>query len=161
VKRALVILLYSIVFWILLPAALFYPAILLDRRGFRLRPSRLRRLAGVVLSATSAVLLYVSVRDFRRGARKLPITAIPPWDRLVTSGVYSIWRHPLYLFFTSLLAGCALIVGSGGFLFVILPVFASLELLHARIEERWLARKHGKAYDQYKKTSSLIVPKLR
>jgi protein-S-isoprenylcysteine O-methyltransferase Ste14 len=105
-------------------------------------------------------MLFLSVRDFKRGAGKLPITAIPPYDRIVCKGVYAIWRHPVYLFYILLAAGIALITGSGGFLLVILPLFSVLCFIHAKIEEIWLIKKHGDAYRAYLKRTSLIFPKI-
>jgi protein-S-isoprenylcysteine O-methyltransferase Ste14 len=152
--------LYIFAFWILLPILLVKLSLPLDRKGMKKSFPWFIKAAGILISIISSFMLFLSVRDFKRGAGKLPITAIPPYDRIVCKGVYAIWRHPVYLFYILLAAGIALITGSGGFLLVILPLFSVLCFIHAKIEEIWLIKKHGDAYRAYLKRTSLIFPKI-
>ncbi len=153
--------LYIFVFWIILPILLVNLSRSLDRKGLKRSFPWFIKTGGTLISLISAFMLYLSIRDFFRGAGKLPITAIPPYDRIACKGVYAIWRHPIYFFYILLTAGIGLITGSGGFLLVILPLFSILCLIHAKIEEIWLMKKHGDAYRNYLKKTSLIFPKKR
>lgn len=130
----------------------------LDRNGFRLNLSTGIKNTGLIMSIVSALLECQAIIDFKKFSGKLPVTAIPPYNKLVRKGIYSIWRHPVYLFYTLMITGLALVSGSGGFLFVILPVFVIITYAHARIEENWLIKKHGKYYINYMKRTSLVFP---
>ncbi|NLL12572.1 MAG: isoprenylcysteine carboxylmethyltransferase family protein [Fibrobacter sp.] len=153
--------LYIFAFWILLPILLAKISLSLDRKGLKKSFPWFIKTGGTLISLISAFMLYLSIRDFSRGAGKLPITAIPPYDQIASKGVYSIWRHPVYLFYILLAAGIALIAGSGGFLLVVLPLFSILCFIHAKIEEIWLLKKHGDVYRAYLKRTSLVCPKIR
>ncbi|MFP4165357.1 MAG: methyltransferase family protein [Chitinispirillaceae bacterium] len=158
-RRLIITLVYVAFFWIMLPLALLWPSFFLDRRcRLKLKSSAVLTFSGALLSVTSAVMLALSILDFRKGARKLPITALPPYDRIVTQGVYSYWRHPVYLFYTLLFAGIGLVLRSGGLLFIILPLFSGLEMVHAYLEELYLVKKHGEAYRRYRKKAGVIIP---
>jgi protein-S-isoprenylcysteine O-methyltransferase Ste14 len=67
---------------------------------------------------------------------------------LVTTGIYSYSRNPIYLFFNLYFLGTFLINGSPFFL--IMTVLVALNL-HYQIlqEERFLASAHGAAYEAY------------
>ncbi|MFP4013726.1 MAG: methyltransferase family protein [Chitinispirillaceae bacterium] len=161
-RRFIITLIYIAFFWILLPFALLYPSLILDRRlGLKLGRSTVNTILGVILSSVSAVMLALSILDFRKGAQKLPITALPPYDKIVTQGVYSYWRHPVYLFYTLLFAGVGLMLRSGGLLFVVLPLFSILESVHAYIEELYLVNKHGEAYRRYKRETGVVIPRFK
>lgn len=152
---------YIFAFWILLPILLVKLSLLLDRKGLKRSFPFFIKTGGTLISLISALMLYLSIRDFSRGAGKLPISAIAPYDQMASKGVYAIWRHPVYLFYILLTAGIGFIAGSGGFLLVFLPLFSILCFIHAKIEEIWLLKKHGDAYRAYLKKTSLIFPKIR
>ncbi len=158
-RKFSITLLYVVFFWIVIPVVLFRSSRSLDIALMPLRTTRLMRTIGFLVSLGSAVLLVVSVFHFTRGAKKLPISALPPYNKVVTTGVYSLWRHPIYLFYTLVFVGLGIFLGSAGMLFVVLPIFITLETIHAWIEEVYLIKKHGKAYRQYQKATALIIPK--
>jgi protein-S-isoprenylcysteine O-methyltransferase Ste14 len=68
--------------------------------------------------------------------------------RLVTTGIYSYSRNPIYLFFDLYFLGTFFLNGS--LFFLIMAVFVALNL-HYQIlqEERFLAATHGAAYEAY------------
>ncbi|MDG5814781.1 isoprenylcysteine carboxylmethyltransferase family protein [Chitinispirillales bacterium ANBcel5] len=158
-KKTLITTVYIIVFWFLLPFFILFSSNKLDKRGLSIRRSNTKAITGGLIFLLSASMLWLSITEFSKGAKKLPISALPPYDKLVTRGVYNVWRHPIYLFYTLCFVGIGVLVGSGGLLFVVLPVFMFFELIHAFVEERFLTKKHGDAYDEYRKRSSLIIPK--
>jgi protein-S-isoprenylcysteine O-methyltransferase Ste14 len=71
-------------------------------------------------------------------------------SELVTTGLYSRIRNPIYLFGGLIVVGVSLFVSVWGPLVVIL-VLAPLQIYRARKEEQILARAFGEEYERYKK----------
>jgi protein-S-isoprenylcysteine O-methyltransferase Ste14 len=71
-------------------------------------------------------------------------------SELVTTGLYSRIRNPIYLFGGLIVVGVSLFVSVWGPLVVIL-VLAPLQIYRARKEEQVLARAFGEEYERYKK----------
>ncbi len=125
----------------------------------RLIHSRSWVIAGVLISVPSAALLAVSVFQFAKRTGELPISALRP-RRMVQSGVYSAWRHPIYLFYTLSILGLALILGSGAMLVVLLPGFILCVAIYVAVEERGLKRRFGNEYIGYCRWTPLVLPRL-
>ena len=159
-RRAFITSVYVILFWILLPAILVGSGILLDRgltAGLSLPLMGIP--VGVTIAILAVVMLVVSILQFRRFGRELPISALPP-DRLIQRGLFAVWRHPIYLFFLLLVAGIALVLRSGGMLLIVLPLFTTLVGLYIVFEERVLVRRFGRTYVHYRERTPLVVPHL-
>ena len=81
-------------------------------------------------------------------------------DKIVTTGVYSIVRHPQHL-------GALLAHGGISFLFsawyslLFTPLMVVLIYLISRKEEEELVREFGKEYEVYKKRVPMLMPKLK
>jgi protein-S-isoprenylcysteine O-methyltransferase Ste14 len=70
---------------------------------------------------------------------------------LVTTGIYSRTRNPIYLFFNLFFLGVFFINGTAGFL--LFALFAAVNLhLQVLAEERFLERAHGEQYRQYRRS---------
>lgn len=85
---------------------------------------------------------------------KAKTTADPtaPWkaSSLVTSGVYTATRNPMYLGLLTFLAAIALFL-SNPLSFLLIPVFmAWMTFFQIRTEERALLRKFGEEYSRYR-----------
>jgi len=80
-------------------------------------------------------------------------------DKIVTTGVYSIVRHPQYL--GGLLAhmGISFLL-SAWYSLLSTPLMAVLIYLISRKEEEELIREFGKEYEDYKKKVPMLIPKL-
>jgi protein-S-isoprenylcysteine O-methyltransferase Ste14 len=91
-------------------------------------------LAGVILSR------YTLGRSF---------SIAPKATALVTSGIYSRIRNPIYLFGMIFLIGLALIVGRPELLAVLL-VLIPMQIIRARREAAVLEAKFGDAYREYR-----------
>jgi protein-S-isoprenylcysteine O-methyltransferase Ste14 len=91
-------------------------------------------LAGVMLSR------YTLGRSF---------SIAPRATALVTSGIYSRIRNPIYLFGMIFLIGLALIVGRPELLAVLL-VLVPMQIIRARREAAVLEAKFGDAYREYR-----------
>jgi protein-S-isoprenylcysteine O-methyltransferase Ste14 len=73
----------------------------------------------------------------------------PQARRLVTGGIYSVVRHPVYVFGMIGAAGVILYVQRAALLWWLLPVIA-IQVVRARAEERVLTEKFGDEYRQYR-----------
>ena len=78
-------------------------------------------------------------------------------QRLLTDGVYSHIRHPLYLGEISRNLGFALLFSSlyGLIVMVIANIFL---IMRIKIEERMLIARFGKEYEQYMKNTYKLIP---
>jgi protein-S-isoprenylcysteine O-methyltransferase Ste14 len=80
-------------------------------------------------------------------------------EKIVTTGVYSIVRHPQYLGGLLAHVGVSLFLSALGSL-IVTPVMLSLIFLISRKEEKELIREFGEAYNVYKKKVPMLIPKL-
>jgi protein-S-isoprenylcysteine O-methyltransferase Ste14 len=102
------------------------------------------RLAGAFTAAIALVFLLVARIQLGRS-----FSFTPQARRLVTTGVYSRLRNPIYFFSTLFLAGVAVASGHPRLLWLLLPVVL-LQTMRARKEERVLHQAFGEEYVHYK-----------
>jgi protein-S-isoprenylcysteine O-methyltransferase Ste14 len=80
-------------------------------------------------------------------------TTVKPFEpsaSLVTSGVYRLTRHPMYLGFVLILLGIAVLLGSA-MPFMVVTVFAVLmDRTYMRLEEAMLSDRFGSQWNAYK-----------
>jgi protein-S-isoprenylcysteine O-methyltransferase Ste14 len=108
-----------------------------------------RRTAAALLAAAGLDLCVLGVLSFRRAATTVDPTRPERATTLVTSGVYSVSRNPMYLGFVLLLAGWALALASSIAL-LLCPVYAVyLDRSQIAREERALASAFGDAWTDY------------
>ena len=158
--RALIVGLYVLVFWLALPALLIAAAVFCDDKlRLRFGAPVLQLVLGLPLAGLGVTMLLRALLEFRRFGREWPISALPA-KNIIQRGLFTYWRHPIYLFFTLTVAAFGLLAGSGGMLTIVLPAFALCELGYVLNEERVLARRFGAPYEQYRRRTPLIVPRL-
>jgi len=79
-------------------------------------------------------------------------TTVKPFEEstsLITTGVFRLSRHPMYLGMVLILIGIAMLLGSL-LSFLIIPVFAVLmDVIFIRAEENMLADKFGDTWQKY------------
>jgi len=156
-KKNLILIAYILFFWILLPGTIVLFALWMDKiNGFE---SLGCRSSGILILVVSLPLLTISILQFRRYSGKLPVSADPP-DTFIRTGLYAVWRHPIYLFYTLSLIGAAITWGSRGMLLVAIPLFILLEAGYIMWEERVLIRRFGNQYMNYRSITPLIIPRL-
>jgi len=81
-------------------------------------------------------------------------------EKIVTTGVYSIVRHPQY--FGGLLAHVGIsILLSAWYSLLSTPLMAALIYLISCKEEEELIKEFGKEYEEYKKKVPMLIPRLR
>ena len=105
------------------------------------------RLPGAAMAMAGLVLLVVARLQFAR-ARTNIYTFDEP-GRLVTTGVFRLSRHPMYLGFTLVLLGLALWLRSVPALGLAAAFAGIADRWYIAFEERWLRSKFGPAYLQY------------
>jgi len=100
------------------------------------------------------MVIGILINIIADGALRRVGTTVKPFQEstfLITSSVYRISRHPMYLGFVLLLSGVATLLGSLS-PWVIIPIFGVLmEVVFIRVEERMLEEKFGPAWLSYKK----------
>lgn len=106
---------------------------------------------GLVVSAKASQVISVStVADMRTDRR----------PQLVTDGIYSRIRHPLYLATILLLLGMAAVYPFTNVLVFALSL-GGYVLVGAWLEERKLVRLYGQEYLEYRKKAGFILPVTR
>jgi 1-acyl-sn-glycerol-3-phosphate acyltransferase len=113
---------------------------------------------GGLIVVGSGLMLGAAIIQFRHFGRVMPVSALPP-DRLIQTGLYAVWRHPIYLFFTLFFVGVGLLVRSSSLLAIVLPVFIVAEAGYTALEERALARRFGTAWRNYSRRTPLLIPR--
>ena len=90
-----------------------------------------------------------------RGTRR------PTADLLMTSGAYSVVRHPLYLANTLMWLGCSMLSGTWFLpVIVVLLSFIYHERIAAR-EEAFLRNTFGEAFDEWTRAVPAMIPSVR
>ncbi len=103
--------------------------------------------AGIVLIILGAVLLILARREFRRYGQ--PTDPGHPTHKVVTTGVFSISRNPLYLGGIGILVGLALAFNLPWAIVLLLPALVACHYILIVPEERYLTEKFGEAYRSY------------
>ena len=109
---------------------------------------RWRALWGAALIASSFLLFGYAVKLFR--AAGTPVPARKPTTAIVTTGPYRFTRNPIYLAFSLLQLGLALLVGSWWLLATLVLAFALMHWIVVPREERYLEARFGHEYRRYK-----------
>jgi protein-S-isoprenylcysteine O-methyltransferase Ste14 len=103
---------------------------------------------GVVPLALGLLLNFIADRSFRKHK-----TAVKPLDRttaLITTGVFRVSRHPMYVGFVLILLGIALLMGSLTPFVLVLAFAFFVDFVFIRFEERKLEETFGQAWLEYK-----------
>lgn len=109
-----------------------------------------RIMIAVILIAASAAIAIPAIRNFRSAG-----TNVEPWKpslALVTNGIFSRLRNPMYVGGTLFLAGLAILLASD---WMLVMTIVSVPVMHFGVvkrEERYLTAKFGSAYLQYMQT---------
>ena len=111
----------------------------------REKPWNPTRVVGIVVAAPSLALWYIA--RIQLGSS---FSVRPKATELVTHGLYSRIRHPIYLFSASLILGVILYLDCPDLLWVFV-LLVPVQLLRIRKEEKVLKEKFGEAYLAYKK----------
>jgi protein-S-isoprenylcysteine O-methyltransferase Ste14 len=105
-------------------------------------------LLGIVPLAIGIILNLVADGVFKKTG-----TTVKPFEEsttLITTGVFRISRHPMYVGMVLILIGIAVLLGSLTPYAVILVFIVLMEIIFIRAEERMLQEKFGEAWLAYK-----------
>jgi protein-S-isoprenylcysteine O-methyltransferase Ste14 len=104
-------------------------------------------LGGAALVVAGLTFIVSARRELARQGQ--PTDPGLPTSKLVTTGVFSVSRNPLYLGGVCLLAGIALTLHLPWSLVLLLPAIVACHYLLIAPEERYLAAKFNSEYVQY------------
>ena len=114
-------------------------------------------IAGMILVLFGIFLVVVATRELSktefRGRKGIP-------EKIITTGPFSIIRHPATVGFISVFAGWSLVWGAVYSLCLVLILIIGLGI-ECRWEERNLEKAFGEEYREYKKKVGMFIPKIR
>ncbi|WP_290749903.1 isoprenylcysteine carboxylmethyltransferase family protein [Henriciella sp.] len=101
------------------------------------------------LALAGAAILAAAVAAFL--IARTTVNPVRPTDagHLVTTGLYSVSRNPMYLGFALVLSGLAIWIGNAAALFAPVVFIAAMTALQIKPEEKALNEKFGDAYVVY------------
>jgi protein-S-isoprenylcysteine O-methyltransferase Ste14 len=124
-------------------------AVALDfMQPLRFLPNELGALIGIPIVVAALVLFLLSARRFK--AAGTPVPGNRPTTAVVRSGPYRWSRNPIYLAFSVLQLGIACWLNSLWVLGTLATVFGLMTWVVIPREERYLERKFGAEYLEYK-----------
>lgn len=112
-----------------------------------------------LLLASAVALAFAAVR--RLGKQWSLAARVAEHHELVTTGAYSLVRHPIYTAMFGMLLGTALAVSTWWALLAGGAVFLAGTFLRIRVEERLLTAEFGDAYRMYAGTVPALIPRWR
>ncbi|HET6490679.1 MAG TPA: FtsX-like permease family protein [Syntrophales bacterium] len=124
-------------------------------------------IAGIAAIASGAAWLlwawFLLVRDGHGYLTELFRMEISPvTDRLVTSGPFSVHRHPVCVGYLLALAGFGMVMGSPGVVAVCVPLLLYLVYVYLRLfEEPALRKRFGQDYEAYSGRVPMFFPSRR
>jgi protein-S-isoprenylcysteine O-methyltransferase Ste14 len=113
-----------------------------------LRPAFI--LGGAVLIILGVALVVLARREFAQHGQ--PTDPGHPTSKVVTTGVFSVSRNPLYLGGICILVGIALALDLPWVFVLLLPALVACHYVLIAPEERYLAAKFGEEYRVYAAT---------
>jgi protein-S-isoprenylcysteine O-methyltransferase Ste14 len=111
----------------------------------------------VAAGLTAAGLLFTVWARRTLGANWSAIVTIKEGHELVTGGPYALVRHPIYTGVLLAIAGSAMGVGEWRAVLG-LALAAAAFWRKLRLEERWMRREFGEAYEAYRRRVPALVP---
>ena len=102
-----------------------------------------------VIGALGLLIFILGVREFRRARTTVNPINLQEASAIVTSGIYSMTRNPMYVGFTLALVGWSIFLGNGWTLIgpIVFAIFSTIYQIIP--EERLLASKFGEPYEAY------------
>ena len=102
---------------------------------------------GGVLAVVSVICLLVARAQLGKS-----FAVTPKAKDLVTHGLYSKFRHPMYLFVDLTILGVALALGRL-YVALILLILVPLQAMNSRKERKVLHDKFGERYEEYRRNT--------
>jgi len=114
------------------------------------------RIVGVIVFIIGIFIMKIADDEFH----KMRIRPDTITTKLITTGVYSRVRHPIYLGNNIYFMGWSL-TWSATYCFYLIPLIIFLNWLQAVLEEKYILEKEfGDEYREYKKNVGMFLPKI-
>jgi protein-S-isoprenylcysteine O-methyltransferase Ste14 len=110
-----------------------------------------------ILSGMAIRTITIGLEYIERGGVNRKINA----SKLVTGGIYSLCRNPMYFGNLLLLFGFGIYANSSLFTLVIFPFFIFIYYSIIKAEEEFLTQKFGYEYTTYKQKVNQLIPSFR
>ena len=104
-------------------------------------------IAGLMLVLIALIVIILAILTFRRAD-----TSVEPWrptSTIITGGVFSVSRNPIYLAFCWAIIGIGLILNSWWVLLSFIPAATVITVFVIKREEAYLQAKFGEEYRRY------------
>ncbi len=108
----------------------------------------------------AVVCLLLTVKSWARMGRHWRMAVTDEEQALITDGMFSRIRHPIYSL-SILLMACTMVVVPTGFMVAAGAVHIAMMVTKAHNEERHLLDKHGEAYAAYLARTGRFLPRFR
>jgi protein-S-isoprenylcysteine O-methyltransferase Ste14 len=105
------------------------------------------RISGGLLAVVSLIFLLTSRAQLGKS-----FAVTPKAKDLVTHGLYSKFRNPMYLFVDLTILGVALAIG-WWYVVLILLILVPLQAMNSRRERKVLHDKFGERYEEYRRST--------
>lgn len=148
------------IFWLVIPAAVILSGKSIDLfAGLSPIPQLLiLRISAFIMLTIGLLFIWASMRDLTKaGGTPNPLR---PTKKIVTTGSYSICRHPMFLGYDLCAFAVILLFRSPGMLCGSFPVFLIVQIWFLRKEEKILRLKFKHSYENYMKITPFIIPFL-
>ncbi|MCD6117559.1 isoprenylcysteine carboxylmethyltransferase family protein [bacterium] len=113
---------------------------------------RIRLLISLVIFFCSVYLTQSGLNTIFRKIRKEPV--------VISSGVFRIVRHPIYLGSIMFYLGLGILFPSIASIFILVCI-VFFYLFISKYEEELLVKKFGIEYEQYQRKTPMLIPSLR
>lgn len=146
------------IYWLVIPATVILSGFGIDLfAGLSPIPQLLiLRISAFILLGIGLLFIWASMRDLTKaGGTSNPLR--PP-KKIVTTGSYSICRHPMFFGYDLCALSVIILFRSPGMLCISFPVFLIVQIWFLRKEEKILRFKFKQLYTDYMKTTPFIIP---
>jgi len=113
-----------------------------------------------VAALAAVVCLVLTVKSWARMGRHWRMAVTDEEQALITDGMFSRIRHPIYSL-SILLMACTMVTVPTGLMVAVGVVHIAMMVTKAHNEERHLLGKHGEAYAAYLARTGRFLPRFR
>lgn len=114
----------------------------------RLFPTRISFLMGTFFCLLSLPLIIFALKEFYKA--KILFDARKASTTLITTSIYKITRHPVYLSFVLFYSGLSFLINSFWMLIMVIPAIFSIQKFSMEREEKLLEARYGEEFRNYK-----------
>ena len=113
---------------------------------------------GVLIGLEGVIIIFVAIRLFRKNQTTINPFKAHETSRLITSGIYSFTRNPMYLGLSSIQVAFGVYLGSHVSIFLIPTLFASI--LSFELSIRFNKSSLGLPHRSFSASSILLISSL-